>query len=166
MTVKFLWNCSKILIRIQMRNFSGKYIRWTGFWSEFWNSTTELLWNVSRIWTIQELDDHGILVKFFKDLIKFFSIIRWPQNSCEILPGFDENSSSITRPWNSSRILIRILLSDIVSNNSNDYEILQKLDDHRILFKFFQDLIRIFQEIDDHRILMKFFKDFYQNSCG
>ena len=44
--------------------------------------------------------------------------------------------------------------------------ILKELDDHRILDKFFQDLIRIFQEVDDHRILMKFFKDFYQNSSG
>ena len=40
----------------------------------------------------------------------------------------------------------------------------QELDDHRILVKFFQDLIRIFQDIDDHGILMKFFKDFDQNS--
>ena len=45
-------------------------------------------------------------------------------------------------------------------------EILQELDDNRILVKFFLDLIRIFQEVDDHRILMKFFKDFYQNSGG
>ena len=53
----------------------------------------------------------------------------------------------------------------MVSNNSDDYEILQELDDHRILVKFFQDFNRkIFQELDDHRIHMKFFKDFDQNS--
>ena len=34
-------------------------------------------------------------------------------------------------------------------------EILQELDDNRILAKFFWDLIRIFEEIDDHGILMK-----------
>ena len=56
-------------------------------------------------------------------------------------------------------------LSAIVSN-SDDYEILQELDDHRIVVKFFWELIRILQEIDDHKILMKFFKDFYQNSGG
>ena len=43
-------------------------------------------------------------------------------------------------------------------------EILQELDDNRILAKFFWDLIRIFEEIDDHGILMKFSKDFYQKA--
>ena len=57
-------------------------------------------------------------------------------------------------------------LSAIVSNNSDDYEILQELDDSRILVKCFWDLIRIFEEIDDHGILMKFSKDFYQNFGG
>ena len=47
-------------------------------------------------------------------------------------------------------------LSAIVSNNSDNYEIIQELEDHRILVKFFQDLIRILQEIDDCGILMKF----------
>ena len=75
------------------------------------------------------------------------SRIRWPRNSCEIL-------------WS------ELCLSAIVSNNSDDYEILQELDDNRILAKFFWDLIRIFEEIDDHGILMKFSKDFYQNSGG
>jgi hypothetical protein len=42
----------------------------------------------------------------------------------------------------------------------------QELDDHRILVKVFQNLIRVFQEIDDHGILMKFFKGFYQNTGG
>ena len=43
-------------------------------------------------------------------------------------------------------------------------EILQELDDNRILAKFFWDLIRIFEEIDDHGILMKFSKDFDQKA--
>ena len=45
-------------------------------------------------------------------------------------------------------------------------EILQELDDNRILVKFVWDLIRIFEEIDDHGILMKFSKNIYQNFGG
>ena len=45
-------------------------------------------------------------------------------------------------------------------------EILQELDDNRILVKLFWDLIRIFEEIDDHGILMKFSKNIYQNFGG
>ena len=81
---------------------------------------------------------------------ELFSRIRWSQNSYEILQGF----------WS------EFWWPSIVSNNSDDYEILKELDDYKILDKFFQDLIRIFQEVDDYRILMKFFKDFYQNSGG
>ena len=45
-------------------------------------------------------------------------------------------------------------------NNSDDYPILQKLDDLRILMKFDQIYL---QELDDHIILVKFFKNFNQN---
>ena len=52
------------------------------------------------------LDDHGILVKFFKNFnqnsggqqfrwLWTSSKNRWPQNSCEILPGFDQNSGCL-----------------------------------------------------------------------
>ena len=102
---------------------------------------------------LQELDDNRILAKFFWDLIRIFEeiddhgiLMKW--NSYEILQGF----------WS------EFWLSAIVSNNSDDYEILQELDDNRILAKFFWDLIRIFEEIDDHGILMKFSKDFYQKA--
>ena len=62
---------------------------------------------------------------------------------------------------------IILRLSPIVSNNSDDYEILQELDGHVILLKFFQDFDQnYFQELDDHRILMKFFKAFDQNPDG
>ena len=82
---------------------------------------------------------------------ELFSRIRWPRNSYGILQRF----------WS------EFLLSAIVSNDSDDYEILLKeSDDHRIFVKFFHDLIRVFREIDDHGILMKFFKGFYQNSGG
>ena len=45
-----------------------------------------------------------------------------------------------------------------------DQNSFQELDDHGILIKLFQGLIRIVQELDDHGILIKFFKDFDQNS--
>ena len=54
------------------------------------------------------------------------------------------------------RFWSEFFLSAIVFNNSDNYEIIQELEDHRILVKFFQDLIRILQEIDDCGILMKF----------
>jgi hypothetical protein len=54
-------------------------------------------------------------------------------------------------------------------NNTDEYWILQELDDHRILMKFSrdfdqnsgigpqnQDVIRILQELDDHGILLEF----------
>ena len=72
-------------------------------------------------WVLEELDDHGILVKFFKDLIT--SRIRWLRNSYEILQGFRAEF------W----------LPALVSNNSDDYRILQKLDDLRILIKLSLD---------------------------
>ena len=116
--------------------------------------------------------------EFFRILVDWLSIqkfrwlsnssrLRWPQNSFEILQGFwSDIFLKIKWPRNSYEILqgfwSEFWLSAIVSNNSDDYEILQELDDNRILVKFW-DLIRIFEDIDDHGILMKFSKDFYQN---
>ena len=119
-------------------------------------------------------------IEFFRILVDWLSIqkfrwmsnssrLRWPQNSSEILQGFwSDIFLKIEWPRNSYEILqgfwSEFWLSAIVSNNSDDYEILQELDDNRILAKFFWDLIRIFEEIDDHGILMKFSKDFYQKA--
>ena len=52
----------------------------------------------------------------------------------------------------------------LLANNSDDYRILQKLYDHRILVKFLLDLMRILQQIDDHGIIVKIFIYFNQNS--
>ena len=116
-----------------------------GFWSEFcwFMKMTNLL--------IRKLDDHGTLMKFLKGFwSEFLSRIRWPQNSCEIFQGF---RSEFWWPA-------------FVSNSSDDYEVLQELDDHGILVKFFQDFNQnYFQELNDHRILKKFFKDFDHNSA-
>ena len=160
MTTEFLWNSSRIWSELSskirwLRNF---YEILQGFWSEFW--LLAIVFNNSDDYEIlQELDDHGILVKFFQDLIRILvasqfrwqlnsSRVRWPQNSCEIIQGF----------WS------EFWWPAIVSNNSDDYEILQELDDHGILVIFFQDFNQnYFQELDDHRILMKFWKDFDQN---
>jgi hypothetical protein len=122
MTTEFLWNSPGILIRI----LEFEHIILVKFFQDL-------------IRVLQALDDHGILMKFFKNFdqnsvgqplyptiqmtIKFFKS-RWPQNSYEILEGF----------WSEFWLLA------IVSNNSDDYEILQELDDHGILVKFFQDL--------------------------
>ena len=39
----------------------------------------------------------------------------------------------------------------LVSKNSDDYQIVHDLDDHRILLKFFKDFDQnYFQELDDH----------------
>ena len=100
MTTEFLWNSSRI-----WSEFSSK-IRWLrnfyeilqGFWSEFWWPAL-VSNNSDDYWILQELDDHGILVKFFQDLIRILvasqfrwllnsSRVRWPQNSYEILQGF------------------------------------------------------------------------------
>ncbi len=96
-------------------------------------------------WVLEELDDHGILVKFFKDLIT--SRKRWLRNSYEILQGFRAEF------W----------WPALVSNNSNDYQIHQKVDDLRIFIKFSLDfdqnsVLRI-RKLDDHGILVKFFND-------
>ena len=40
--------------------------------------------------------------------------IRWSRNSCEILPGIDQNSSRIRWPRKSARILIRILVASLI----------------------------------------------------
>ena len=69
--------------------------------------TIQWLWIIQEFDqnTFQELDDHGILMKFFKDFHRNYggqpyslsiqqfrwqsnsSRVRWPQNSCEILQG-------------------------------------------------------------------------------
>ena len=64
----------------------------------------------------QELDDHRILM----NLSELCSRIKWPQNSYEILQGF----------WS------ELWLPALVSNNSDDYRILQELGDRGILVKF------------------------------
>jgi hypothetical protein len=87
--------------------------------------------------------------EFLWNFSRIWSEFWWPRNSYEILQGF----------WS------EFWWPAIVSYNSDDYEILQELDDRGILVKFFQDFNQNYvQELDDHRILMKFFKDFDQNS--
>ena len=101
----------------------------------------------------KEWDNHRSLVKF----LQFFdqnsggqqfrwllnpSKIRWLWNSFEILQGFwSDIFLKIKWPRNCYEILqgfwSEFWLSAIVSNNSDDYEILQELDDNRILVKFF-----------------------------
>ena len=108
-----------------------------------------------------------------------FLRIRWPQNSCEILPGFDQNSSRNRWPRNSHEILQGFLSEfwwpTLESNNSDDYRILQVLDDHRIFvysFIYFdlnsfsqpyyptiQITLEFFGELYDHRIIVKFVLD-------
>ena len=124
-----------------------------GFWSEFWWPAL-LSNNSDDYWVLQELNDRGILVKFFQYLMRslqeilknspriwseFFSRIRWPRNCFGILQGFR------------SEFWWPVLLS----NN---------LDDHRILVKLVLDLIRILQELDDHGNNITIFNDFDQNS--
>ena len=93
--------------------------------------------------------------EFFRILVDWLSIqkfrwlsnssrLRWPQNSFEILQGFwSDIFLKIKWPRNSYEILqgfwSEFWLSAIVSNNSDDYEILQELDDNRILVKFFDN---------------------------
>ena len=94
--------------------------------------------------------------------------VRWPRNSYEIENGFwSEFSSKNRQPWNSYQILqgfqSEFWWLALVSNNSDDYWILQGLDDHGFLVKFFKDFNQnSLQELDDHGILMKIFKDFNQ----
>ena len=54
----------------------------------------------------------------------------------------------------------------LLANNLDDYRILQELYDHRILVKFFLDLIIILHDIDDHGIIVKIFIEFNQNSVS
>ena len=73
---------------------------------------------------MRKLGDHGIIMTLLKGFwSELLSRGRWPQIRCEILQGF----------WS------EFWWPAIVSNNSDDYEILQELDDHGILVKFFQD---------------------------
>ena len=60
-------------------------------------------------------------------------IVRWPQNSKKI---FDQNSFETLQEFRSE--FWGLVL---VSNHSNDFWVLEELDDHRILVKFFKDLI-------------------------
>ena len=147
-------------------------------WSEFWNSGVCLANIPVRKSISWPLNSSNIPINTIRILVDWLSIqkfrwlsnssrLKWPQNSFEILQGFwSDIFLKIKWPRNSYEILqgwSEFWLSAVVSNNSDDYEILQELDDNRILVKFFWDLIRIFEEVDDHGILMKFSKDFYQN---
>ena len=105
----------------------------------------------------KELDDQGVPEKFWRIWIRILeailsiqqfrsllnsSKIKWPQNSCEVLPGFDQNPSIIGWLWNFFEILgfwSEFWLLATVSNNPDDYEILQKLDDHGNLPGFDQN---------------------------
>ena len=91
-----------------------------GFGSEFWwlDSVSN---NSDDYWIYQELDDHGILMKFSRDFDQNSGI--WPQNSYEIHQNF------LSEFW----------WPALLSNNSDDYQILQKLDDRGIFVKFFKD---------------------------
>jgi hypothetical protein len=124
---RILMKFSRNLIRIlEFDPYSNQKIRWPLNSS---NISIQFRWqlNSSRVrWSW--LDDHGTLMKFLKGFwSEFLSRIRWPQNSCEIFQGF---RSEFWWPA-------------FVYNNSDDYEILQELDDHRILTKFSSNLIRI-----------------------
>ena len=114
----------------------------------------EFVWPIFQ--SENQLADHWILPRILVDWLsiqKFrwlsnSSQLRWPQNYFEILQGFwSDIFLKIKWPRNSYEILqgfwSEFWLSAIVSNNSDDYEILQELDDHGIFVKFFQDLIRI-----------------------
>ena len=107
-----------------------------------------------------QVDDHRIIVKIFIyfDLNFFsqpyyptiqmaleFTRIVWPQNSCEICTGYDQNSSWNRWPQNycENFHLFRSEFFEpaLLSNNSDDIRILQELYDHRILVIFVLDLI-------------------------
>ena len=66
----------------------------------------EFLWNSTRI--LIRILVASLSIQQFR-LISNSSRIRWPQNFCEILPGFDQNSSRITWHWNFYEILIQLL---------------------------------------------------------
>ena len=70
---------------------------------------------------ISKIDDHGIIVKLFYDLVRIIiqptSRIQWPWNYCDIFPEFDSNSSKnheeyfdqkIRSIWNSCKLLLEI----------------------------------------------------------
>ena len=135
--------------------FSRDFDQNSGIWTHnsceifprFDQSSSSIRWPRNSYEIFKNFDQNSVgqpLYPTIQMTIKFFKS-RWPQNSYEILEGF----------WSEFWLLA------IVSNNSDDYEILQELDDHGILVKFFQDFDQnYFLELDNYRIHMKFFKDF------
>ena len=107
--------------------------------------TTEFLWNLS--WILSEFFYQKMTVeslwKFSFILIRILlaslsipkfgwpensSGIIWPQNSREICPGFDQNSSRNRWPWNHCEnfhlFRSEFFLPALLSNNSDDLRIL------------------------------------------
>jgi hypothetical protein len=146
--------------------FSRDFDQNSGIWTHnsceifprFDQSSSSIRWPRNSYEIFKNFDQNSVgqpLYPTIQMTIKFFKS-RWPQNSYEILEGF----------WSEFWLLA------IVSNNSDDYEILQELDDHGILVKFFQDLrnsceilsgfwSELFSRIRWHGILMKSFQGFW-----
>ena len=117
---KLSWKFSMILIRILVASLIIQQFKWLVSSSRIkrpWNSLKfcqDLIWILQEIFInipIRKLDDYRIIVKFIHDLIRIFSRIRWPQNSCIILQVFLSefrwllSSLRIRWPWNSCEIL-------------------------------------------------------------
>ena len=119
------------------------------FQSEFWWQA--LASNHSNdFWDLEELDDHGILVKFFKDLIT--SRIRWLRNSYEILQEF---SSRIPVASLSIQQFRWLLNSSKARWPQNSYKIILGFWSEFCWFILKMTNLRI-RKLDDHGILMKF----------
>ena len=137
MTKEFLWSSSRISIRTLVASLSIQQFRW--------------LSNSSRIrWPLSSCE---ILPGFDQDFCD--QKIWWPFNSCKILKGFwSELFSRIRWPQNSHEILqgfrSEFWLSAIISNNSDDYEILKNkmtmeflLNSSMIWSEFFKTSLKI-----------------------
>ena len=102
MTVEFLWNSSRILIRILVGNLSGKYISWS-------LSISIKIPLVNCFWRIVM----SFVFAYRKscrgeDFIRILKKIRWQQNSSRILIRIlvGNFSGKYIRLKNSSRILV------------------------------------------------------------
>ena len=116
------------LTRNLNQNFHQKN-RWPWNYCEFFKDSITIPQEIFINISIRKIDDHWIILNFSRISSEFLSRIRWPQNSCEILEGF---WSEFWRP---------VLLPNI----SDDYSVLQELNDSGSLVKFFQYLMRSLQ---------------------
>ena len=132
--MEFIWNSSRILIRILVASLCIQQFRW--------------LSNSSRIKWLRNSCE--ILPGFDRNS----SRTTWPWNSYEILQGF---WSEFWWPQKFQKDFDQNSFQDL-----NDHGILQGIQMATEFFKDFDK--NYFQELDDHWILMKFFEDFDQNS--